>query len=1234
MPLTPATVRVLAGTTVAAAWLAVCGCAATPTRSTHAPVPAAAITEPATHPELAGLEARAAVERKSPDAAAKSAPPPPGLSEANLASLTPAPVADRDRAIRPLREVTTDFAASRPTPADIPPVDPDIAEAATRRYAQGRQKLLEKDANGAIAELKVATELDPGSGEPWRELAEAYLATGSRIDAAAAFEKAVANGLEDPRALEVLGRAALERGENELAAKLLARAALSAPERSDPLLPVVLDVELSKALRGLGYLQASREALLQAAGRSPPITASSRYNDAYGAIYRRQRDLWEDVGDISLVLGETDEAIKAYARAQELPSLDGGDAGARLVYAAMKAGLPSEAALGVLRDVVHGGGRITPQQIALLRHIADHTAIGPDIAAALRTYGNALADAPPTVRAGFGIATASLLPAGEAQKALREQAAAAPGDARVLFALFSANQSEAVHEALGLAARFPDAAPRIAEALLRASVDPAATAAAMVKPAASPTDRLVWAYFDLFRGTTTRAAETAAALPGDPGSPPAFALAKVEIGLAAGKTGLAADGLATLERAAGPNAALSLARALAWFQRNRTALETLKPHLATLEGTSARINGLLLAADLAMSLGLGDDAEGWLFAAAKLDPFDDRAYTRLLGLYGVGGLRADSGRLNQTVRALRETCPDSRALRVARARELVRRSLLNQAEDEALRLADDDAADSAAVDTLVMIWKARAEREGPEAIARGKQWLDAQLVRRPGSPNLNAGLVTLLVSEGQNQEAAMRLRSAIAAGGPPDLSRMLEKVMRDHLNQAAEADAMAKARLEGRPLVVLEAIELAETLARAGDDPGAVAIVHGAVANDITLAQDQTVRLLVLASQMSERAIKQPDDARKAATAELFDLLIARDIKFSPELHERRLFVLAMWPGADSDQLLAAADDLAAQYPNLATAGYVRTSQALTQAKRGLVAQVFIAKAADRLKQPDLDVLTEWFRVTATTGTAAHGKAVIEASDRAGKLRDLVRRISGRAEVPQSGTTDLRAEAAYYLGNYFASEGRQDQADAAYELSLEYDPGHAWSCNNLGYSLLERGSELERAGRLLETAHKTLPDEASITDSLGWLRYKQGILDDERDPTGLVSRKGAVTLLQAAAMTDHGQNDATILDHVGDVMWLAGRPEEAKRYWELAERAAARTLAPAPAVRNTDPSEAAPQPSPAALQEARTLRDSAATKRRAAAAGQPVKVAPQIGNDNPAPRPVKPADVPDPEPTK
>ncbi|MBC7834289.1 MAG: hypothetical protein H7Y88_04210, partial [Phycisphaerales bacterium] len=144
------------------------------------------------------------------------------------------------------------------------------------------------------------------------------------------------------------------------------------------------------------------------------------------------------------------------------------------------------------------------------------------------------------------------------------------------------------------------------------------------------------------------------------------------------------------------------------------------------------------------------------------------------------------------------------------------------------------------------------------------------------------------------------------------------------------------------------------------------------------------------------------------------------------------------------------------------------------------------------------------------------------------------------------------------LGVLFSSRGAEDDAERMYRLSLEYSPRHAMSANNLGFHLLEREGGLAEAARLIEVAAAERSDEPSVLDSLGWLRYRQGVIEDQRAADGAVVRRGAVSLIQDSIKLDQdGGLNPTRYDHLGDALWLRATPEsraEAAFAWNLAEQ--------------------------------------------------------------------------------
>jgi tetratricopeptide (TPR) repeat protein len=100
---------------------------------------------------------------------------------------------------------------------------------------------------------------------------------------------------------------------------------------------------------------------------------------------------------------------------------------------------------------------------------------------------------------------------------------------------------------------------------------------------------------------------------------------------------------------------------------------------------------------------------------------------------------------------------------------------------------------------------------------------------------------------------------------------------------------------------------------------------------------------------------------------------------------------------------------------------------------------------------------------------------------------------------------------------------------------IRIKPDHAHAYNALGYSFAERNTRLPEARKLVEKALELAPDDYFIIDSLGWVLYREGDL------------KGAARELRRAY---GGRPDAEIGAHLGEVLWVLGERDEARRIWD------------------------------------------------------------------------------------
>jgi tetratricopeptide (TPR) repeat protein len=102
---------------------------------------------------------------------------------------------------------------------------------------------------------------------------------------------------------------------------------------------------------------------------------------------------------------------------------------------------------------------------------------------------------------------------------------------------------------------------------------------------------------------------------------------------------------------------------------------------------------------------------------------------------------------------------------------------------------------------------------------------------------------------------------------------------------------------------------------------------------------------------------------------------------------------------------------------------------------------------------------------------------------------------------------------------------------------IRMKPDYAHAYNALGYTLAEKTGRLEEARELIEKAYKLSPDDPFILDSLGWVQYRLGNVDE------------ALKNLQAAYAA---RSDPEIAAHLGEVLWKVGQRDEAQKIWRTA----------------------------------------------------------------------------------
>ncbi len=102
---------------------------------------------------------------------------------------------------------------------------------------------------------------------------------------------------------------------------------------------------------------------------------------------------------------------------------------------------------------------------------------------------------------------------------------------------------------------------------------------------------------------------------------------------------------------------------------------------------------------------------------------------------------------------------------------------------------------------------------------------------------------------------------------------------------------------------------------------------------------------------------------------------------------------------------------------------------------------------------------------------------------------------------------------------------------------IEKDANNSQALNALGYTLADRTDRYDEAYEFINRALEISPKDYYILDSMGWILYRQGRLDE------------AIEFLKKALAE---RNDPEIAAHLGEVLWVKGDKKTAQEIWDTA----------------------------------------------------------------------------------
>ena len=462
-------------------------------------------------------------------------------------------------------------------------------------------------------------------------------------------------------------------------------------------------------------------------------------------------------------------------------------------------------------------------------------------------------------------------------------------------------------------------------------------------------------------------------------------------------------------------------------------------------------------------------------------------------------------------------------------------------------------------------WNARQPAVALEAASL---WLQVE----PSSPQARQVLTALMVNQPNIAEAQPQLEKWLAADPA-----------------AADQTFLQIAALAARHQDRAAALQLVRNLARGYPQlPGA----HFAVgqvalaANDETLALAEAREALRLKPDWDQAALLQAQVLSRRsggeATAFLHQYLVghpqAKDLRL---IYARQLVAEKQYEPARKEfqALLVEFPD----NPDVAMAVALLSMQvqdfdaAEQQLHKALDAgykdpdsiRFYLGQIGEERK--DYDAALKWYT------SVADGEQFIAARARyaavlakQGKLPAALTYLQETAAAyPQVGVqfvqaeAQLQREAGDYRGAYTTLDDALAKAPASPELLYDHamvaekldrldvmeanlrkvivlKPDYAHAYNALGYTLADRNLRLDEARKLIGEALKLSPDDPFIMDSMGWVLFRQGDFE------------GARAQLERAYQL---RPDGEIAAHLGEVLWAAGRHDDATRLWADALKA-------------------------------------------------------------------------------
>jgi tetratricopeptide (TPR) repeat protein len=452
-------------------------------------------------------------------------------------------------------------------------------------------------------------------------------------------------------------------------------------------------------------------------------------------------------------------------------------------------------------------------------------------------------------------------------------------------------------------------------------------------------------------------------------------------------------------------------------------------------------------------------------------------------------------------------------------------------------------------------------RDQVAALELSRLWLDLE----PASERALQTLVVMLIAQGHVEEASPYLERMLN-GDNLDEGFMQLPALFAKTRDAKAVLGVVKALAQKYPKLAEARYALAHAEIQAGDAEGALETLKQADKlkpgwEPAALLRAQLLAKISRADAMAflKDFLTVHPDARDVRLAYARMLVGANQLN---EAHAQ--FALLAGELPNSAEISMAAGLLSLQMGKLEDAEKYLTRTLELGHEDGGVVRYYLGQVAEERKEFDL-ATSRYLSITEGEYLVSSRTRLATMLARQGKLgeaRTMLKAIKPANDVQEvqlvQAEADLLREARDHAGVYAlldaAVKVRPEHADLLYDRAMAAEkinrldvvegdlrkviklkPDYAHAYNALGYTLVEKTNRLNEATELLDKAISLAPEDPFILDSMGWLHYRKGNLDKARE---FLERAWRI------------RQDPEIAAHLGEVLWMKGRREEASRLWQ------------------------------------------------------------------------------------